>query len=71
MAIKKTQFDTGNKLKAKYFGPYRISRVKGNDIYEVEKEGFHYGPIRTSTCAEFIKPLRDPLSPGPSEADDN
>lgn len=56
VAIKRTQFGPGLKLKAKFLGPYRIVRVKRNDTYDVEKEGFHEGPSCTSTCAEMMKP---------------
>lgn len=33
MAIKRTQLGPGCKLRAKYLGPYRITRLKLNDIY--------------------------------------
>lgn len=55
VAIKRTQFGPHLKLKPKYIGPYKVTRIKANESYEVEKEGHHEGPIRTSTCAEYMK----------------
>lgn len=55
VAIKRTQFVNGNKLAEKFFGPYRISKVKSNERYDVIKEGNHAGPKITSTSAEYIK----------------
>ncbi|KFM78340.1 hypothetical protein X975_04670, partial [Stegodyphus mimosarum] len=43
------------KLRAKYFGPYKITKVKGGNTYDVIKEGCHEGPMYTTTCAEFLK----------------
>lgn len=37
VAIKRTQFGAGLKLKPKYLGPYKIVKVKRNDRYDVEK----------------------------------
>lgn len=68
VAIKRTQLGSGLKLKEKYHGPYRISRVKPNDTYDVRREGNHMGPNRTTTCAEYLKPWADVDSS--SEADD-
>lgn len=56
VAIKRTQVGPGSKLKPKYLGPYKISRIKGKNSYDVEKVGFHEGPMRTSSCTEFMKP---------------
>ena len=56
--IKRTQFGSGLKLKPKYLGPYRITKVKQNDTYDVVKEAEDAdGAIRTSTCAEYMKPF--------------
>lgn len=55
VAIKRTQLGGGLKLKAKYLGPYEIVKVKSNDTYDVIKVSSNEGPIRTSTCAEYIK----------------
>lgn len=56
VAIRRTQFVNGNKLAEHFFGPYRVSRVKPNDRYDVIKEGFHSGPKQTSTSADYMKP---------------
>lgn len=56
VAIKRTQFGTGLKLKPKYLGPYQIVNVKYNDTYDVIKVGSCEGPKHTSTCAEYMKP---------------
>ncbi|GFW94420.1 transposon Ty3-I Gag-Pol polyprotein [Trichonephila clavipes] len=55
VAIKRTQFGPGLKLKQKYIGPYKVTKVKHNDTYDVEKCDFVDGPSKTSTCAEFMK----------------
>ncbi|GFX23414.1 transposon Tf2-6 polyprotein [Trichonephila clavipes] len=55
VAIKRTQFGPGLKLKQKYLGPYKVTKVKLNDTYDVEKCDFVDGPSKTSTCAEFMK----------------
>lgn len=57
VAIKRTQFGPGLKLKSKYLGPYRVTKVKRNDRYSVEKaDSSAEGPNVTSTCAEYMKP---------------
>lgn len=56
VAIKRTQFDPGSKLKAKYLGPYRVSKVKRNDRYEVIRVGDDEGPRITSTAVDSMKP---------------
>ncbi|KAL0273093.1 UNVERIFIED_CONTAM: hypothetical protein PYX00_005850 [Menopon gallinae] len=55
VAVKRTQTGPELKLKTKFLGPYRIVRVKGHDTYDVEKVGFHEGPNKTTTCAEYMK----------------
>ncbi|GFX22932.1 transposon Ty3-I Gag-Pol polyprotein [Trichonephila clavipes] len=55
VAIKRTQFGPGLKLMQKYLGPYKVTKVKHNDTYDVEKCDFVDGPSKTSTCAEFMK----------------
>ncbi|GFX45786.1 transposon Ty3-I Gag-Pol polyprotein [Trichonephila clavipes] len=54
-AIKRTQFDPGLKLKQKYLGPHKVTKVEHNDTYDVEKCDFVDGPSKTSTCAKFMK----------------
>uniref|UniRef100_A0A0A1XBC7 Transposon Ty3-G Gag-Pol polyprotein n=1 Tax=Zeugodacus cucurbitae TaxID=28588 RepID=A0A0A1XBC7_ZEUCU len=56
VAVKRTQFGGGLKLKPKYLGPYQIIKVKTNNTYDVKKVGEAEGPNQTTTCAEFIKP---------------
>lgn len=56
VAIKRTQFGPGLKLKPKFLGPYKVTKVKRNDRYDVEK--FYSdteGPNKTATSADFIK----------------
>ncbi|GFX00124.1 retrovirus-related Pol polyprotein from transposon 297 [Trichonephila clavipes] len=56
VSIKRTQLGPGFlKLKQKYLGPYKVTKVKHNDTYDVEKCDFVDGPSKTSTCAEFMK----------------
>lgn len=56
VAIKRTQLVGGLKLKPKYLGPYEIVKTKPNDTYDVVKIGRTEGPVRTTTCAEYMKP---------------
>ncbi|CAD7013666.1 unnamed protein product [Ceratitis capitata] len=56
VAVKRTQFGGGLKLKPKYLGPYRIVKIKPNNSYDVVKAAECEGPNRTSTCAEYMKP---------------
>lgn len=55
VAISRTQFGSHLKIAPKFFGPYRVTKKKRNERYDVEKIGVHEGPNRTSTCAEFMK----------------
>ena len=50
------QFGTNLKLKAKFFGPYKIIKIKEGNTFDVSKEGYYEGPQYTSACSEFIKP---------------
>lgn len=56
VAVKKTQLGPGTKMKAKFAGPYKIIKIKFNGTYDVERVGGSTGPLRTSTCAEYMKP---------------
>lgn len=56
VAIKRTQFGSGLKVNRKFLGPYEVTKVKDNERYDVVKVGIHEGPIKTSTCSEFMKP---------------
>lgn len=53
--ISRTQFGTGMKLRPKNYGPYRVTKVKGCDRYDVEKVGDHEGPGKTSTSSDNMK----------------
>nr|XP_046491899.1 uncharacterized protein LOC124223711 [Neodiprion pinetum] len=55
VAIKRTQFGAGLKLKCKFLGPYRVIRALRNDRYTVQKVGEHEGPNQTSTTADSMK----------------
>lgn len=56
VAIKRTQFGPGLKIKAKFLGPYKVTKTKRNDRYEVVRMGDGEGPSITSTSADFMKP---------------
>ncbi|GFW08893.1 retrovirus-related Pol polyprotein from transposon 17.6 [Trichonephila clavipes] len=56
VAIQRTQFGTGLKLRPKFFfGPYEVIKVKPKDRYDVRKIGLHDGPNTTSTAADHMK----------------
>ncbi|GFV83707.1 transposon Tf2-9 polyprotein [Trichonephila clavipes] len=55
VAIQRTQFGTGLKLRPKYFEPYEVTKVNKHDRYEVQKIGQHEGPNVTSTSADKMK----------------
>lgn len=56
VAVTKTQFSTGAKLKPKLLGPYKITKSIGNERYAIEKVGQHEGPSKSSTSADNMKP---------------
>lgn len=55
VAVQRTQFGTGMKLRTKFLGPYEIVRVKPNHRYDVKKIGNHEGPNETSASADHMK----------------
>ena len=55
VAIQRTQFGTGLKLRFKYFGPYKITKVKSNDRNKEQKVGLHDRANTTSTAADLMK----------------
>ncbi|KAG5860841.1 hypothetical protein JTB14_011170 [Gonioctena quinquepunctata] len=69
VAIKRTQFEVGNKIQMKFLGLYEVTKMKPNDRYDVVKVGHHEGPVRTSTCAEFMKPWVDNQSESGSDSE--
>ncbi|XP_037931375.1 uncharacterized protein LOC119666164 [Teleopsis dalmanni] len=55
IAIKRTQFGAGRKLASEYVGPYKVTKVKRNGRYEVEKAANTEGPNNTSTSCDNMK----------------
>ncbi|GFX65258.1 hypothetical protein TNCV_4821491 [Trichonephila clavipes] len=55
VAIQRTQFGAGLKLRPKFLGPYKVTKVNSKDRYEVEKVGQHDGPNSTTTSAYLMK----------------
>lgn len=55
VAIKRTQFGPGLKIKSKFLGPYKVSQVNGKDRYEVIRVGEGEGPRITTTAADYMK----------------
>ena len=55
VAIKRTHFDPGFKIKRKFLGPYKVSQVNGNKRYEVIRVGKGEGPKIKSTAADYMK----------------
>ncbi|GFT21022.1 transposon Tf2-6 polyprotein [Trichonephila clavipes] len=55
VAIQRTQFGAGLKLRPKFLGPYKVTKVNSKDKYEVEKVGQHDGPNSTTTSADLMK----------------
>ncbi|GFW89461.1 retrovirus-related Pol polyprotein from transposon 17.6 [Trichonephila clavipes] len=55
VAIQRTQFGAGLKLRPKFLGPYKVTKVNSKDRYEEEKVGQHDGPNSTTTSADLMK----------------
>ncbi|GFW92562.1 uncharacterized protein TNCV_518791 [Trichonephila clavipes] len=55
VAVQRTQFGGGLKLRPKFFGPYQITEVKPRDRYKVEKVRDHAGPNVTATSTDLMK----------------
>ncbi|GFW19924.1 retrovirus-related Pol polyprotein from transposon 17.6 [Trichonephila clavipes] len=55
VAIQRTQFGAGLKLRPNFLGPYKVTKVNSKDRYEVEKVGQHEGPNSTTTSADLMK----------------
>jgi len=66
VAIKRTQFGPGSKLRGHYIGPYEISQVKGHDRYEMIREGEGEGLRITTSSVDQMKPYPQD-SPGTRE----
>lgn len=67
VAIQRTQFSPGMKIKPVFIGPYRVTKVLTHDRYEVKRIGNGEGPLKTTTAADHMKRFRS----GSSETDDN
>lgn len=48
VAIKRTQYGPGLKLKRKYLGPYEVVKIKLNDTYDVKRASDSEGPKNTN-----------------------
>ncbi|GFW86305.1 uncharacterized protein TNCV_4330891 [Trichonephila clavipes] len=55
VAIQRTQFGSGLKLRPKFLGPYKVIEVKPRDRYNLERVGNHEGPKLTSSSADLMK----------------
>ena len=55
VAIARTQFGSGFKTLSTFYGPYKITKVKSHDRYEVAKVGIHEGPNLTSSSTDHMK----------------
>ena len=55
VAIQRTQFGSGLKLRPKFHGPYGITKIQPNERYQVEKVGIHEGPNHTSSASDHMK----------------
>ncbi|GFW48172.1 uncharacterized protein TNCV_1614331 [Trichonephila clavipes] len=55
VAIQRTQFGAGLKLRPKFLGPYKVTKVNSKDRYEVEKVGQHEETNSATTSADLIK----------------
>lgn len=67
VAIKRTQFGPGLKIKKKFLGPYEVSQVNGNNRYEVIRVGDVEGPKMTTSAADYMKPYLFKDSSGTEE----
>lgn len=56
VAIKRTQYGVGMKLRPKFLGPYKVVAKLKHDRYEVEKVGEGEGTRKCPTVAEYMKP---------------
>jgi len=55
VAIKRTQLGGGLKLKPKYLGPYRVTKVKPKDTYDVVKESLTTDGPRYTIHSRYIR----------------
>ncbi|GFY30444.1 retrovirus-related Pol polyprotein from transposon 17.6 [Trichonephila clavipes] len=52
VAIQRTQFGAALKLRPKFLGLYKVTKLNSKERYEVEKVGQHEGPNSTTTSAD-------------------
>lgn len=71
VAIRRTQSGPGLKLRFKFLGPYLITKVLGNDRYEVEKVGNCEGTRHTLTAADSMKYWVDAEDPSLDEENES
>lgn len=76
VAIKRTQFVAGKKLKNQFLGPYEITKVNRHGRYEVRKVAAFEGPNITSTSNDYMKlwkftQVDEDLSSGTDEESDD
>ncbi|GFU67711.1 uncharacterized protein TNCV_4327651 [Trichonephila clavipes] len=55
VAIQRTRFGAGLKLRPKFLRPYKVTKVNSKDRYEVEKVGQYDGPNSTTISADLMK----------------
>ncbi|GFW32623.1 transposon Tf2-9 polyprotein [Trichonephila clavipes] len=55
VAIQRTQFGSGLKLRPKFLGPYKVIEVRPRYRYNLERVGNHEGPKLTSSSADLMK----------------
>ncbi|GFT78452.1 transposon Tf2-9 polyprotein [Trichonephila clavipes] len=55
VAIQRIQFGAGLKLRPKFLGPYKVTKVNSKDRYEVERVGQHEGSNSTTISADLMK----------------
>ena len=53
--IQRTQFGSGFKLRSKFHGQYKVTKVKFHARYNVKKVGNHEDPINTNTSPDYMK----------------
>ncbi|GFX36115.1 transposon Tf2-6 polyprotein [Trichonephila clavipes] len=60
VAIQRTQFGAGLKLRPKFLGPYKVTKVNSKDRYEVEKRPTNHCLFNTSRLFRISAPCAAP-----------
>lgn len=55
-AIKRIQQGPGIKLKSKFKGSYKVTKIKLTETYDVEKIELTEKPMNATTCSKNMKP---------------